>query len=1495
VGVVLLLALLPAASAASVSGVSRATAAHDALRALKAERQKGAQLVLGLLHPLPAGTVISMGGPSGPSTSGRVTSSLERKVAVLHAPAWLFYQDLAPFQQYAHPGRVALVDVGTGAVSLTGKLDWPPLVNGALPAFFASERAYESTRYRVLYEPYVARGSDLAHEVSAVAALDPASATIVAQLLATEHACTVGFSDTVPGGYYAFAQVARSGAALANPFAQLSRLAAGLHASIYSPASGLSPTQYVARMVEREGCHDVLLYLAGGGYSAQNAVNIGLGTSRGRVLHQDVTLSQLRGLVKSEPGVNFELILDAPHMSGFRALSVLPNVLLVATPSGEGSFTYLPAVSENGALVKNTANPLHLLQLTDVAAFGIGQVIDSPLEIAQMQALEQSDQLPSALAYLLSRAFALGGPVDFAANSGTASPPDVQTHGFTAGAPGAPLPPGAPTVSANPDGYAATADAVLNVVAGNGVLANDTDSAGYPLAVDELNGAGGTPPLHGTSAMGAAVTLNADGSFTYDPTVSVTLQSLPSGQTATDAFTYRANDGHGATATSTVTITVSGSAHAAPVLSGIESGTLQYAAGAPATPITSALMISAPDDSTLAGATVSITSGFDAGADELQFTNQNGITGSYDASTGVLTLSGDATPADYQAALRSVEFSSSDGSTSPATRTVSFAVTDSLGATSASVSRAIDVSEANQPPVAGNVSYDAVGNTPLGVGTSPASPMVTINDTLLNHASDPDPGDSLTVTGNSSPAHGTVTVNSNGTFTYVPAAGYSGQDSFTYTVTDSDDPGNPKSATGTVTITVGPLVWYVNNSEASAGNGTSSSPFNTLAAANTAAGMNSIIFLYQGSGTYAGGVTMHSGEDLWGQPHGLTVDGDTLVSASGSAPTITNAGGDGIDLAQNSDVEGVTVSGPSGNGIAASDVNDATVGGASTGTAVSISGAHGDGIYISGGDGTIDFSQASVSGSSGHSVLVTGRTGGTATFGGSITDAEEGISLVSNSGATVNFTGRISASTGVNGAFSATGGGTVSATGTGSTLTTTTGTALSVQSVTIGSSGLSFQSISSDGANPGISLSGTGTSGGVTVTGTGAAGSGGTIQSSAGEGIELSSTSSPSFTDMVIKNNAADGIDGSQVSGLTLAGSSVSGNGTQSNVSGENDDGLDFSPNGTGSPDGLTGTVSITNTTVTGSADNNAIVSDTTGTLNLTVTGSTFSANNATTGNDGLHVDANGTTNATVSVTGSTFTNNFGDAFQFATDATSSGTNGVTFSNNSVDTTDSGVLGGGVVISPYGNSHTTLTADTNNIQNSVFTGIAIDEDGSTGTLSGTVDGNTIGAPGSSNSGSQGNDIGIFAEGSVTETLAIANNDLYQYEDEAGISFLDREGNPTMNLTITGNTIADPGSFGSWGLLGQSGAETGDSGRVCAAISGNSMRNSSQAGQGGADVELDQEFDTTINLPGYAGGAQNTNAVVSFVQGNNTGNGTPSGIATTSGSGAGFTGTGTTCP
>jgi VCBS repeat-containing protein len=59
-------------------------------------------------------------------------------------------------------------------------------------------------------------------------------------------------------------------------------------------------------------------------------------------------------------------------------------------------------------------------------------------------------------------------------------------------------------------------------------------------------------------------------------------------------------------------------------------------------------------------------------------------------------------------------------------------------------------------------------------------------------------GDSLTVSGASDPAHGTTSVQPNGTVLYTPDKRFKGTDTFTYTATD----GQAESAPATVTIQV---------------------------------------------------------------------------------------------------------------------------------------------------------------------------------------------------------------------------------------------------------------------------------------------------------------------------------------------------------------------------------------------------------------------------------------------------------------------------------------------------------------------------------------------------------------------------------------------------------------------------------------------------------------------------------------------------------------------
>ena len=71
---------------------------------------------------------------------------------------------------------------------------------------------------------------------------------------------------------------------------------------------------------------------------------------------------------------------------------------------------------------------------------------------------------------------------------------------------------------------------------------------------------------------------------------------------------------------------------------------------------------------------------------------------------------------------------------------------------------------------------------------------------ILAGATDVD-SNTLTVVDNSAPAHGNVTVNRDGSFTYVPGPDFNGLDSFTANVSD----GSGGYASATITIGVGGL------------------------------------------------------------------------------------------------------------------------------------------------------------------------------------------------------------------------------------------------------------------------------------------------------------------------------------------------------------------------------------------------------------------------------------------------------------------------------------------------------------------------------------------------------------------------------------------------------------------------------------------------------------------------------------------------------------------
>jgi VCBS repeat-containing protein len=101
----------------------------------------------------------------------------------------------------------------------------------------------------------------------------------------------------------------------------------------------------------------------------------------------------------------------------------------------------------------------------------------------------------------------------------------------------------------------------------------------------------------------------------------------------------------------------------------------------------------------------------------------------------------------------------------------------------------VSISVGNDPPVAADDAYTTSAQTPLD------------GSTVLANDSDPN-GDSLTVTLASRPAHGGVALHADGTFTYTPAAGFSGRDTFTYTAADAA--ASSPSATVAITVTAAP-------------------------------------------------------------------------------------------------------------------------------------------------------------------------------------------------------------------------------------------------------------------------------------------------------------------------------------------------------------------------------------------------------------------------------------------------------------------------------------------------------------------------------------------------------------------------------------------------------------------------------------------------------------------------------------------------------------------
>ncbi|HVR39157.1 MAG TPA: Ig-like domain-containing protein, partial [Thermoanaerobaculia bacterium] len=283
---------------------------------------------------------------------------------------------------------------------------------------------------------------------------------------------------------------------------------------------------------------------------------------------------------------------------------------------------------------------------------------------------------------------------------------------------------------ANPDAYTVAEGGTLNVAA-PGVLTNDTDPDGDPITAILVSG-----PTHATS-----FALNADGSFTY---------VHDGGESTTDSFTYKANDGFADSNVTTVTITIT-PVNDPPVANNDtyavnEGGTLNVAAPGvlandtdPDGPTATAILVSGP-----------------AHASSFVL-NPNG--------SFIYVHDGSETTSD------SFTYRVSDGSLLSNIATVS-----------------ITVNPVNDAPVANNDAYNVNEGGTLNV----AAPGVLGNDTDADSPS-------LTAVLVSGPAHASsFTLNADGSFNYVHDGSETTFDSFTYRAND----GSANSNIATVTITV---------------------------------------------------------------------------------------------------------------------------------------------------------------------------------------------------------------------------------------------------------------------------------------------------------------------------------------------------------------------------------------------------------------------------------------------------------------------------------------------------------------------------------------------------------------------------------------------------------------------------------------------------------------------------------------------------------------------
>ncbi|WP_175404212.1 beta strand repeat-containing protein, partial [Pseudomonas sp. 31 E 5] len=237
-----------------------------------------------------------------------------------------------------------------------------------------------------------------------------------------------------------------------------------------------------------------------------------------------------------------------------------------------------------------------------------------------------------------------------------------------------------------------TGSALEDTVATGNVLTNDVD-VDNTLTVTSFH-VGGTTYTAGQTAIIAgigSITIGTDGAYAFTPVKDFNGDVPQVG--------YTTNTG----SSSTLNVNIE-AVNDAPVLGNASTNAFgdTYIEGKPGGYVAANLTISDVDNDTLQSAKVTLANPL---ADDVLIADASNakITVSYDKDTGVLTLSGEATKAEYQEVLRSVHFASESQNPVATDRTLTITVNDGQ-LNSAPVTSVVKVVPVNDPP---EVAFDS--------------------------------------------------------------------------------------------------------------------------------------------------------------------------------------------------------------------------------------------------------------------------------------------------------------------------------------------------------------------------------------------------------------------------------------------------------------------------------------------------------------------------------------------------------------------------------------------------------------------------------------------------------------------------------------------------------------------------------------------------------------------------------------------------------------------